>query len=78
MKPETILRWFSRLVAKKFDGSLNRKSHGRPPINPELEQLILRLAEEIPGWGYDRIAGTLANLGYKISDQTVGNISTIT
>ena len=27
-----------------------------------------------PLWGYDRIVGALANLGYTISDQTVGNI----
>ncbi|MCP4711928.1 MAG: hypothetical protein GY869_25185 [Planctomycetes bacterium] len=27
-----------------------------------------------PTWGYDRIAGALANLGHKVSDQTVGNI----
>ena len=25
-------------------------------------------------WGYDRIAGAMANLGYRVSDQTVGNI----
>jgi hypothetical protein len=25
-------------------------------------------------WGYDRIVGAMANLGYKVSDQTVGNI----
>jgi len=32
------------------------------------------LARENPGWGYDRIVGALANLGYRIADQTVGNI----
>ena len=74
VKPDTILRWFSRLAAKKFDGSFHRKSHGRPLINPEIEQLVIRFAEENPSWGYDRIAGALSNLGYKISDQTVGNI----
>jgi putative transposase len=26
------------------------------------------------GWGYDRILGALANLGFTVSDQTVGNI----
>lgn len=30
--------------------------------------------EENRGWGYDRIAGALANLGYDVSDQTVGNV----
>jgi len=32
------------------------------------------MAKEHPGWGYDRIVGALANLGYRLSDQTVGNI----
>ena len=37
-------------------------------------QFTVRMARENPGWGYDRIAGALSNLGHKISDQTVGNI----
>ena len=32
------------------------------------------MAKENPGWGYDRIVGAIANLGHKLSDQTVGNI----
>jgi putative transposase len=32
------------------------------------------MARENPSWGYDRIAGALQNLGYSLSDQTVGNI----
>ena len=32
------------------------------------------MAGENRDWGYDRIAGALANLGYMISDQTVGNV----
>src|SRR6202007_34347 len=39
-----------------------------------VEQLIVRMASQNRGWGYDRIVGALANLGYVISDQTVGNI----
>ena len=35
---------------------------------------MVRLARENSGWGYDRIVGALANLGYPVSDQTVGNI----
>ncbi len=74
VKPETILKWFRKLVAKKFDGSSYRKTFGRPPISIELEKLIIRFAEENPGWGYDRISGALSNLGYKVSDRTVGNV----
>jgi len=39
-----------------------------------VEALVLRLARENRGWGYDRIVGALANLGHAISDRTVGNI----
>src|SRR4051812_50226997 len=47
---------------------------GRPPVDAELEALVVRMAQENRSWGYDRIVGALANLGYTISDQTVGNI----
>ncbi len=74
VKPETILEWFRRLVAKKFDGSKFRKKAGRPRIDHELESLILKFAEENPSWGYDRLSGALSNLGFQVSDQTIGNI----
>jgi transposase InsO family protein len=72
--PATILAWHRKLVAQKFDGSQQRKTPGRPPIAQELEALVVRMAQENRSWGYDRIVGALANLGYTISDQTVGNI----
>src|SRR5438445_10601104 len=72
--PDTILAWHRKLVAQKFDGSPQRKAPGRPTITRELEALVVRLAQENRSWGYDRIVGALANLGYTISDQTVGNI----
>ena len=74
VKPETILAWHRKLVAQKFDGSQQRKAPGRPQVDPELEALVVRLAQENRSWGYDRIVGALAHLGYTISDQTVGNI----
>jgi len=74
VKPDTILAWHRTLVAQKFDGSQQRKPLGRPKIDQELEALVVRMAQENRSWGYDRIVGALANLGYTISDQTVGNI----
>jgi len=73
-KPDTILAWDRRLVARKFDGSRERSSPGRPPIQREILELIVQMSKENPGWGYDRIVGALANLGHVVSDQTVGNI----
>ena len=73
-KPDTILAWYRKLVARKFDGSKHRSYPGRPPISGEVAELILQIARENPGWGYDRIVGALANLGHKVSDQSVSNI----
>ena len=72
--PDTILGWYRRLVARKFDGSRVRRAPGRPPISKEIQELIVRMAKENRSWGYDRIVGALANLGYQVSDQTVGNV----
>ena len=76
VKPETVMEWFRKLVAKKFDGSgkRNRSGSRRPKIDPEVESEALKMARENPSWGYDRIVGALRNLGYDISDRTVGNI----
>jgi len=73
-RPDTILAWYRKLVARKFDGSKARRGPGRPRVTREVEQLIVRMAVENRDWGYDRIAGALANLGYKVCDQTVGNV----
>jgi hypothetical protein len=43
-------------------------------IDPKLEALNIRMAQENSSWRYDRTAGALANLGYHVSDQTVGNV----
>jgi homeodomain-containing protein len=72
--PDTTLAWYRKLVARKFDGSKSRQGPGRPRITREVEQLIVRMASENRDWGYDRIFGALRNLGYEISDQTVGNV----
>jgi len=73
-RPDTILAWYRKLVARKFDGSKARRGPGRPGISREVEQLIVRMAQENHDWGYDRIVGALANLGYQVCDQTVGNV----
>ena len=74
VKPDTILAWHRKLMARKFNGSQQRRAPGRPRIDEELETWVIRLAQENRTWGYDRIAGALKHLGYTISDQTVGNI----
>ncbi len=56
--PDTLLRWYPRLVAQKYDGSRVR-GVGRPKSTAEIEQLILTMARTNSGWGYTRIRGAL-------------------
>jgi putative transposase len=72
--PDTLMRWYHRLIAQKFDGSRHRCRLGRPRVIEESEQLVVCMAEENPRWGYRRIQGALANLGYEIDAITVRNI----
>jgi transposase InsO family protein len=74
VRPETILAWHRKLVAKKLDGSKNRSGLGRPPTPKSLEDLVLEIARNNRAWGYKRIVGALENLGQSISRQTVANI----
>src|SRR5512132_1768626 len=41
--PDTLLRWYQRLIAQKFDGSTQRRQPGRPRVAEEVEQLVLRM-----------------------------------
>jgi transposase InsO family protein len=72
--PDTLLRWYKRLIAQKFDRSTKRRQVGRPRVAEQVEQLVIRMAEENPTWGYHRIQGALANLGHHINKITVRNI----
>ena len=69
------MRGYRQLIAKKFDGSQQHKQgSGRPRVDEEIEALVIRIAREKPSYGYLRIQGILANLGYKIHASTVRNI----
>jgi putative transposase len=71
--PDTLLRWYQQLIARKYDGS-KRRSPGRPRTAAEIGELILRMARENPRWGYTRIRGALYNLGHEIGRNTIKRI----
>jgi putative transposase len=73
-QPDTILAWHRKFMDQHDVSAPQRQSVGRPRIAKALEDLVVRMARENRSWGYDRIVGALSNLGYGISDQTVGNI----
>ena len=74
VKPDTILSWHAKLIARKFDGSCYRRSAGRPPLSAEIEGQILRFGRENKNWGYERISGALKNLGHRVSGTTIANV----
>jgi len=72
--PDTILRWYRRLVATKYNGSKKRKKPGRPPTPQEIADLVVKMAESNVRWGYTRIRDALHNLGHEIARNTVKRI----
>ncbi len=67
--PDTLLRLYRRLVAKKWTFD-SKRDRGRPRVDPETEQLVVRMLQENPTWGSDRVVGALSNLGIRLSDTT--------
>ena len=74
VRPETLLRWHRRLVARRWTYPHRRR--GRPPVEREVRALILRLARENASWGYVRIVGELRKLGIRVSATLVRNVLT--
>jgi putative transposase len=72
VKPETLLRWHRQFVARRW--TYPHKKPGRPPVDPSLRALIVRLARENPRWGYRRIAGELKGLGIAVSPTSVRKV----
>jgi transposase InsO family protein len=72
--PDTILAWYRKLVAKKWDYSSRRRKPGRPRVAKAIPALVLRMACENTTWGYTRIRGALSHLGHQVSRGTIANI----
>ena len=71
--PDTLLRWHRRLIAEKWN-FVHRRRPGRPGIMQKIFDLIVRMAQDNPSWGYTRIQGALANLGHRVGRGTVSNV----
>jgi hypothetical protein len=58
--------WYRKLIAKKFDGSKQRRYPGRPAIAAKLEGLIVKMASENSGWAYDLIVRLITELSNQL------------
>ena len=71
--PDTLLAWHRRLVALKYTAKRKIKTDRQKEMQL-IKEFCVKFAEENPKWGYGRIRGALANLGYTICEATVANI----
>jgi hypothetical protein len=71
---DTILGWYNKLIAQKYNGRENRGKVGRPRIGQEVIALVIRFKQENPRWGYQKITDQVVYLGFSISPSTVKNV----
>jgi putative transposase len=72
-KPATVIGWHQALVRRKWTYKQG-SSPGQPPIDKELEQLIVKVAKDNPNLGYEKLAGEMGKLGYDVSKTTVSTV----
>lgn len=73
VSPDTLMRWHRRLVAQKWN-FIHRRGPGRPEIMREISELIVRMAQDNPRWGYTRIQGALANPHHRVGRGTIAKV----
>jgi transposase InsO family protein len=69
--PSTLLRWHRELIRRRWTYPTRDRRRG---LDPEVIDLVLRLARENPRWGYLRIVGECRKLGIRISATSVRTI----
>jgi hypothetical protein len=72
VSPQTLLRWHRELVRRKW--TYRRRSPGRPPLDPALRELVIRMARENSKWGCVRIQGELRKLGVRVGATTIRSL----
>src|SRR5262245_56646837 len=69
---DTLLRWHRQFIARKW--TCRKTGIRRRGVLAEIRELVGRMAEENPMWGYTRIQGALKNLGHQVGRSTIARI----
>jgi putative transposase len=69
--PSTLLRWHRELVRRRWTYPATSRRRG---LDPEVVELVLRLARDNARWGYVRIVGECRKLGVSVSATSVRTI----
>jgi transposase InsO family protein len=72
-KPATVIGWHRDIVRRKWTFQQHGR-RGRPSIDAELERWIVRIAQENPGLGYDKLKGELRKVGFRVSPTTIRTV----
>ena len=70
--PATLLRWHRELVARRWTYPVT--GIGGRGLDPEIVELVVRMAVENPRWGYLRIVGECRKLGVQVSATSVRRV----
>jgi transposase InsO family protein len=70
-KPDTLVRWHRKGFRLYWTWKFRCRVGGRPPIAPEVRELIRTMSRDNIGWGAPRIHGELQLLGIRIAQATV-------
>ena len=74
VQPATLANWHRQIVPRHWTFGAKRRP-GRPRIDPQAEQLVLRLARDNSYWGYTKLVGEVRKLGFTgIGRSTVARI----
>ena len=74
VKPDTVVCWHQKGFKFFWKFKSRHKGPGRPPVSPEIRDLIVKMAKANPLWGASRIYGELLRLGFEVSERTVSNL----
>ncbi len=74
VQPETVVRWHKVSFKAYWRRKSQRGRRGRPSIDPDIKQLVIKMTNANPLWGAPKIHGELLKLGIEISERTVSSL----